>query len=318
MEDAATAEISRSQIWQWIHNEVRLDDGAEITAELVARIEDEELAKIREAIGDEASGGQPVRRRPQAVRAGGARRRLRRLPHHCRVRARSTESDRHADGRRRRLGDAASRPARRPRRVLAARYPGERPGRQPVHTVYVPADRVTPRSARRGARRRRASDARTGARAAALPVRTSRSSTGVEAKLRREPIEDLRIDFEDGYGVPRRRRGGRGASRRPRPALTRGSGRRSSACGSSRWSTATRRRALRTLDLFLVVRLPDAASTITLPKVSGGRPGRGDGRAVRTARAGVRAGGRRAAVRDPDRDAAARCSAPTGRRPSPA
>ena len=27
---------------------------------------------------------------------------------------------------------------------LAARYPGERPGRQPVHTVYVPADRVTP------------------------------------------------------------------------------------------------------------------------------------------------------------------------------
>ena len=54
MEDAATAEISRSQVWQWIHNGVRLDDGTEITADLVARIEDEELAKIREAIGDEA------------------------------------------------------------------------------------------------------------------------------------------------------------------------------------------------------------------------------------------------------------------------
>jgi malate synthase len=54
MEDAATAEISRSQIWQWIHNQVRMDDGVEITSDLVARIEDEELVKIREAIGDEA------------------------------------------------------------------------------------------------------------------------------------------------------------------------------------------------------------------------------------------------------------------------
>jgi malate synthase len=54
MEDAATAEISRSQIWQWIHNSVRLDDGTPVTADLVGRIEDEELAKIREAVGDEA------------------------------------------------------------------------------------------------------------------------------------------------------------------------------------------------------------------------------------------------------------------------
>jgi malate synthase len=46
MEDAATAEISRSQIWQWIHNGVRLPDGTPITAELVARIEDEELAGL--------------------------------------------------------------------------------------------------------------------------------------------------------------------------------------------------------------------------------------------------------------------------------
>ncbi|MET0415941.1 MAG: malate synthase A, partial [Actinoplanes sp.] len=54
MEDAATAEISRSQVWQWIHNGVRLPDGTEITADLVGRVEDEELAKIREAIGDQA------------------------------------------------------------------------------------------------------------------------------------------------------------------------------------------------------------------------------------------------------------------------
>src|SRR5690349_12626508 len=51
MEDAATAEISRSQIWQWIHNGVKLPDGTPITAELVGRIEDEELATIRGTIG---------------------------------------------------------------------------------------------------------------------------------------------------------------------------------------------------------------------------------------------------------------------------
>ncbi|WP_433295248.1 malate synthase A [Actinoplanes sp. CA-030573] len=57
MEDAATAEISRSQVWQWIHNDVRLPDGTPITAELVKTIEDEELAAIRKAIGDEAWAG---------------------------------------------------------------------------------------------------------------------------------------------------------------------------------------------------------------------------------------------------------------------
>ncbi|GLY06123.1 MULTISPECIES: malate synthase A [Actinoplanes] len=51
MEDAATAEISRSQIWQWIHNGVRLDDGTLVTAELVTRIVDEELATIRATAG---------------------------------------------------------------------------------------------------------------------------------------------------------------------------------------------------------------------------------------------------------------------------
>ncbi|GII27158.1 malate synthase A [Planotetraspora mira] len=47
MEDAATAEISRSQIWQWIHNDIELaDSGAVVTRELVERIITEELAKI--------------------------------------------------------------------------------------------------------------------------------------------------------------------------------------------------------------------------------------------------------------------------------
>ncbi|GAA3139386.1 hypothetical protein GCM10020001_072440 [Nonomuraea salmonea] len=47
MEDAATAEISRSQIWQWIHNDITLaDSGEQVTKELVERIIGEELAKI--------------------------------------------------------------------------------------------------------------------------------------------------------------------------------------------------------------------------------------------------------------------------------
>ena len=52
MEDAATAEISRSQVWQWIHNDVALDDGQIVTRELVERLIDEELSKIRAAAGD--------------------------------------------------------------------------------------------------------------------------------------------------------------------------------------------------------------------------------------------------------------------------
>jgi malate synthase len=47
MEDAATAEISRSQIWQWVHNGITLDDGLPVTAERVEDLIDEELARIR-------------------------------------------------------------------------------------------------------------------------------------------------------------------------------------------------------------------------------------------------------------------------------
>ena len=67
MEDAATAEISRSQVWQWIHDGVELDDGRTVTAELVREIEDEQLERIRAEIDDdewfETEG------RPDAARA---------------------------------------------------------------------------------------------------------------------------------------------------------------------------------------------------------------------------------------------------------
>ena len=51
MEDAATAEISRSQVWQWLHNDIDLAEGPRVTRDLVERIIGEELAKIREAAG---------------------------------------------------------------------------------------------------------------------------------------------------------------------------------------------------------------------------------------------------------------------------
>src|SRR5918912_1832041 len=47
MEDAATAEISRSQVWQWLHNDVTLaDTGRKVTRELVDQLADEEIAKL--------------------------------------------------------------------------------------------------------------------------------------------------------------------------------------------------------------------------------------------------------------------------------
>lgn len=54
MEDAATAEISRSQIWQWINADVAFENGEHATAELARKVAAEELAAIRAEIGDEA------------------------------------------------------------------------------------------------------------------------------------------------------------------------------------------------------------------------------------------------------------------------
>ena len=53
MEDAATAEISRSQVWQWIRHGRTLEDGTEITPDLVRRLGPEELEKVRREIGDD-------------------------------------------------------------------------------------------------------------------------------------------------------------------------------------------------------------------------------------------------------------------------
>lgn len=53
MEDAATAEISRTQVWQWIHNAAKLDDGRTITYDLYRQFLPEELDKIKAYVGEE-------------------------------------------------------------------------------------------------------------------------------------------------------------------------------------------------------------------------------------------------------------------------
>lgn len=90
---------------------------------------------------------------------------------------------------------------------LRRNYPGDAGTRQPVHTVYVPAARVTPETvgewgaAALAALAEHAPDAAALAAAIGLaPELAADVYPRVVAKLEREPIEDLRVDFEDGYG----------------------------------------------------------------------------------------------------------------------
>ncbi len=53
MEDAATSEISRAQVWQWIrHPRGKLSDGRKVTKELFSQVLEEELGKIKAQIGN--------------------------------------------------------------------------------------------------------------------------------------------------------------------------------------------------------------------------------------------------------------------------
>ncbi len=61
MEDLATLEISRAQVWQWLRHNVKLDDGTPVTRELIRRVFDEELGKIVQEVRDAYRG------RPEAL-----------------------------------------------------------------------------------------------------------------------------------------------------------------------------------------------------------------------------------------------------------
>lgn len=152
---------------------------------------------------------------------------------------------------------------------LLAHYPGDRGVRQPVHTVYVPGDRF---------------DADTvtswGAEAvAALDALSELVPQGgdvldrVRAKLQREPIEDLRIDFEDGYGVrpdDQEDTDVVSAARALAAQVRAGGASPYNGIRIKSFEAPTRRRGLRTLDLF-VGELGDGLTDgfrITLPKVT--------------------------------------------------
>src|SRR3954447_22023274 len=81
-----------------------------------------------------------------------------------------------------------------------AAYPGSRPGRQPVSTCYVPADAVVPGLAGQWGTAALAALDEHGLPDLGLdPTLVEQVLPRVRAKLEREPIEDLRVDAEDGY-----------------------------------------------------------------------------------------------------------------------
>lgn len=150
---------------------------------------------------------------------------------------------------------------------IAARYPGEPAGRQPVHTVYVPAHRYGPGLL-----------ADWGAQAREIFAQRGDElglDSGIAARVRRkletEPIEDLRIDFEDGYGHP-------GDEAEDAAAVECGRTLAVSAVPPfvgirfKSFERPTRRRGIRTLDLFLGGLLEGGELppefVVTLPKVT--------------------------------------------------
>jgi citrate lyase beta subunit len=166
-------------------------------------------------------------------------------------------------------------------------YPGQAEGRQPVHTVYGGAHLFRADSARKlGALALRALDEHApdaGSFAAAMGLPHGEQLAAdvllrVREKLAREPVEDLRIDFEDGYGLrPAAEEDGHAVAAATELARGLAAGGLPPFCGLRIKSLGeeTRERALRTLDLFVTALcrqsggvLP-AGFVVTLPKVTG-------------------------------------------------
>lgn len=161
-------------------------------------------------------------------------------------------------------------------RLLARAYPGASPARQPIHTAYVPADAFTSDlAADWGRRALEAAAAAGGVAALAREIGVDVAADLVEAKLAAEPIEDLRLDFEDGYGHRPDAEEDADAVRAAQEVN------RAVAAGTAPpfigirfkcLEAPTRARGLRTLDLFIGALmdtggLPDGL-VLTLPKVS--------------------------------------------------
>lgn len=180
--------------------------------------------------------------------------------------------------------------------MLERDYPGDAGSRQPVHTVYVPADTFTPELAAEWGRRALeglggpdgpsvADLARQVAPAGTDEAVMDSVAAAVEHKLRTEPIEDLRIDFEDGFGQrPEREEDAcaLAAARAVAAAVRAGTAPPFVGIRFKCFEAPTRARGLRTLDLFVSTLVregglreaglsPDGLPpglVLTLPKVS--------------------------------------------------
>jgi hypothetical protein len=179
--------------------------------------------------------------------------------------------------------DKAMTPLKAANIAFTEHYPGEPSGRQPVHTVYGGAHLFRADAAQKlgaGAVRafeEYAPDAATLATALGVSGAAETIHTRVLEKLRREPVEDLRIDFEDGYGArPAAEEDGHAAS----AALEVAKGMASKTLPPflgiriKPLSEELRERSLRTLDIFLTTlvretggELPDNF-VVTLPKIT--------------------------------------------------
>ena len=165
---------------------------------------------------------------------------------------------------------------------LQRAYPGEDGRRQPVHTVYVPADRYTPDLPHRwGEAALAAVEEHGGMDSLARDLGLDRALAGqvadrVTHKLTSDPIEDLRLDFEDGYGD-------RGEATEDRDAVRIGTAVAAAVADGTApafvgirfkcFEAATRRRGIATLDLFLATLLERLGElppglVLTFPKVS--------------------------------------------------
>jgi citrate lyase beta subunit len=166
--------------------------------------------------------------------------------------------------------------------ALAARFPGEAGTRAPVHTCYVPADRLHPDVVMEwgeAAREALATHAPTPATLAAAtdldPALAESVYAHVVRTLTVEPIQDLRVDLEDGYGI-------RGEDVEDDHAVAAAEALRTAAAADAlpasyglrpkSLDAAVRRRGLRSLDLFLTTLAgddgPPPGLVVTLPKVS--------------------------------------------------
>ncbi|GHD86218.1 DUF6986 family protein [Streptomyces naganishii] len=165
---------------------------------------------------------------------------------------------------------------------LERRYPGDPGTRQPVHTVYVPGDVFAAGTVRSwgeqalAALDEHAPDAESFAAVLGLseelgvPVHDR-----VRAKLEREPVEDLRIDFEDGYGGRPDAEEDRDAARAARlvaEVRAEGTGAPWTGIRVKCMEAAVRDRGIRTLDVFLTGLMESgglpAGLVLTLPKVT--------------------------------------------------